>query len=240
MSHPVSATTRRAAFVLVVTAATIGITLATIAPAGAATRSRTITVTGVGQVRGTPDVADLSIGVTGRGASAAEALGAVSDRANALLAVLRDAGVGDDDIQTRDLSVQPTYDGRDRITGFEASNTVVARVRDIGRAGAVVDAAAAKVGDAVRMNGITFSIDDDSALLATARTKAAKRARAQAEQLAAGAGVELGDVLTIRETSAGTPVNYPLAADAAGGASTPVEPGTQTLSVSATVVFAID
>jgi uncharacterized protein YggE len=39
--------------------------------AGAATvsRLRTITVVGTGEVRGTPDVADLTLGVSGRGAT---------------------------------------------------------------------------------------------------------------------------------------------------------------------------
>ena len=197
-------------------------------------------MTGVGEVNGTPDVADLSIGVAGRGASAADALGTVSDRANKLIGVLHDAGVADADIQTNGLSIQPTYDSHNQITGYEASNTVVARLRDLTHAGAVVDAATANVGDNIRLQGLTFSIDDDSSLLAAARAKATKRARAQAGQLADGAGVSVGDVLSIHETSNDTPIAYPLAADAAGAAATPVEPGRETLSVSATVVFAID
>ena len=88
------------------------------------------------------------------------------------------------------------------------------------------------------MQGISFSIDDDSALLAAARTKATKRARAQAEQLASGADVEVGEVRSITESTSGIPLTY--AGDAAKeAASTPVMPGSQTLSVQATVVFAI-
>jgi uncharacterized protein YggE len=206
--------------------------------AGAASRNRTITVTGVGEVRGTPDVADLFIGVSGRGATAADALGTVSDRAQKVLGVLRDAGVADEDVQTNGLSIQPVSDEQNHITGYEATNTVSARIRDLSKAGAVVDAAAAKAGDNIRLQGISFSIDDDSKLLAAARAKATKRARGQAEQLASGAGVEVGDVQSISEASSSSPIPY-AASDAAKAAETPIQPGSQVLSVSAAVVFSI-
>jgi uncharacterized protein YggE len=124
------------------------------------------------------------------------------------------------------------------VTGYEATNTVTVHIRELGKAGGIVDAAAAKAGDNIVVQGITFSIDDDSALLAAARTKATKRARAQAEQLASGAGVEVGEVKSISESSSSVPLAY--AADAASkAAGTPVQPGSETLSVSATVVFTI-
>jgi uncharacterized protein YggE len=209
------------------------------APASAASRERTITVVGVGKVKGTPDVADLSIGVEAQAGTAVDALNTVNDRAQKVLGVLHDAGVDDADIQTSGLSVNPTYDERSHITGYGASNSVVARIRDLSKAGAIIDAAAAKAGDNIRVNSITFSIDDDSALLAAARTKAVKRARAQAAQLADGAGVSVGDVLTIDEQTTSTPFPDARSADVAAGASAPVSPGTETLSVTATVVFAI-
>ena len=215
------------------------VTLLPATPAGAATRNRTITVTGVGEVRGTPDVADLFIGVSGRGSTAADALGTISDRAQKLLGVLRDAGVAEQDIQTNDLSIQPVYDDQSHITGYEATNTVSARIRDLGKAGAIVDAATAKAGDNIRLQGISFSIDDDSKLLAAARAKATKRARAQAEQLARGAEVEVGDVQSISEASNSAPIAYTAGDAAAKAAATPIQPGSQTLSVAATVVFSI-
>lgn len=206
--------------------------------AGAATSSRTITVVGTGKVRGTPDVADLVIGVSGRGATATDVLARIGDRAQKVIDTLHDAGVSDDDIQTANLSVQPVTNDQGDVTGYEATNTVTARIRDLGKAGAVVDAAAAKAGDDTRVQGITFSIDDDSALLAAARTKATKRARAQAEQLASGAGVEVGEVRSITETTTAVPLTY--AADAAEkAAGTPVMPGSETLTVQAEVVFTI-
>jgi uncharacterized protein YggE len=209
------------------------------APAGAATRERTITVTGVGKVKGTPDVADLSIGVAGRAGTAVEALQTIDDRAQKVIGVLHDAGVDDADIQTNGLTVGPTYDDQSHIDGYQASNSVVARIRDLSKAGAIIDAAAEKAGDNIRVDSITFSIDDDSDLLAQARAKAVKRARAQAGQLADAAGVSVGDVVTIDEQTAYSPLPYYGAAASAAGAAAPVSPGTETLSVTAKVVFDI-
>jgi uncharacterized protein YggE len=232
---------RLRSLILVVTATAVAAPIAlgaTAGAAGAATRTRTITVVGTGEVRGTPDVADLVLGVSGRAGSAAEVMSRISDRAQKVIDALHDAGVDDEDNQTADLSVQPVLNDDGAVTGYEASNTVSVRIHDLAKAGAIVDAAAAKAGDDIRVQGITFSIDDDSSLLASARTKATKRARAQAEQLASGADVEVGEVRSITEASSNTPIAY--AGDAAEkAASTPVMAGTQTLTVQATVVFAI-
>jgi hypothetical protein len=226
---------------LVTTAVLVAVAVLVASPphAGAApTRARTITVVGTGQVRGTPDVADLTIGVSGRGETAAGVLGTIADRAQKVIDVMREAGVAEDDIQTRDLSVQPVFDDDGRVVGYEATNTVVARIRDLSKAGGVVDAAAERAGDTIRVQGITFSIDDDSKLLAAARTQATKRARAQAQELASGAGVEVGEVRSIEESTTSLPVSFSEGA-ARDAASTPVMPGSAVLSVSATVVFAI-
>ncbi len=152
-----------AGLVVLATAVAVPVALGTTASAAsAATRGRTITVVGTGEVRGTPDVADLVLGVSGRAGSAADAMARIADRAQKVIDALHDAGVSDDDIQTADLSVQPVYDDDGNVKGYEASNTVSVRIRDLTKAGAVVDAAAAKAGDDIRVQGITFSIDDDS------------------------------------------------------------------------------
>jgi len=234
MSHRL----RSLCFVALATAVAAPVALGATATAASAATRRTITVVGTGEVRGTPDVADLVLGVSGRAGSAAEVMSRIADRAQKVIDALHAAGVSDDDIQTADLSVQPVYDNDGNVKGYEASNTVTVRIHDLSKAGAIVDAAAASAGDDIRVQGITFSIDDDSALLATARTKATKRARAQAGQLASGADVEVGEVRSITESKSAVPLTY--AADAAAkAASTPVMPGSQTISVQATVVFAI-
>jgi uncharacterized protein YggE len=203
---------------------------------------RTINVVGTGQVRGTPDVLDLTIGVSTRSKSAGEALGRNSDLTNKVVGVLKDAGVDAKDIQTSNLSISPVYDDQgENVIAYGVTNTVDVTIRDLDKAGEIVDAAAKVAGDEIVVNGLSFSFDDNSELVAQARTEAVKRAKAQAEQLAKAAGVELGDVLTI--TEAGVPDGPVIAAApreaGSADASTPIEPGSQSLSVQVSITYEI-
>jgi uncharacterized protein len=210
----------------------------TTSPPSVSVVTRTITVTGHGEASGIPDVAELSIGVSSRAKSAADALSAMSDRANKLMNVIKDSGVADKDVQTVGLSLQPTTDNAGQITGYEASTSVVAQIRDISKVGPSIDAASKQVGDDVRLDGVSFSISDTGPLVSAARADAVKRARAQAEDLAKAAGVQLGDVQSISEGSTATPVAF-AAGDAARATSVPVQPGSQSVSVDVTMVFAV-
>jgi len=205
-----------------------------------------IAARGVGQVKGTPDTLHVVLGVETRSGSAKEALAANNDKANALIDTLKGKGVEAKDIQTSQLSINPTYDDKgQRITGYQVDNTVTATLHDIAGAGALIDAAAAAVGDAVRVQSIGFSIDDDSALKAEARTQAVHLAQLQAEQMAKAAGVKLGAIRLISEVPATGPAPYYQQYDAvakgaaAGATPAPVMPGQQELSLTVDVVWDI-
>jgi hypothetical protein len=203
---------------------------------------RTINVVGTGVVRGTPDVLDLSIGVSTRDKSAGEALSRNNELSNKLNAVLRDAGVDEKDIQTSNLSIAPIYDDNgENVIAYGVDNTVTVKIRDLEKAGKIVDAAAGVAGDEIVVNNLAFSFDDNSDLVAQARTEAVKRGKAQAEQLAKAAGVELGDVLTISEGTTPEPPVITATSKQAGvaDASAPIEPGSQSLSVQVNMTFKI-
>ena len=188
----------------------------------------------------------MVLGVETHSASASDALAQNNDKANALIKTLKDKGVAAKDIQTSQLSINPTYDNQGRrITGYQVDNQVTATIHDIGGAGALIDAAAAAVGDAVRVQSIGFSIDDDSSLKAEARTQAVHQAQVQAEQMATAAGVKLGSIRFISEVPANSPTPYYDAigrgavSAPASAAPAPVEPGQQQLSVTVDVVWDI-
>jgi uncharacterized protein len=204
---------------------------------------RRITVEATGTVSGQPDVLTIQMGVQVQAGSATDALRQSSERASALIASLREAGVAQSDLSTADVSVWPRYDHRNEsstIIGYEATNTVTAKLRDLSKAGSVIDTAAGAVGDAVRIGGLSFSIENTGPLYKQAREQAIERAREQAGQLAAAAGVELGRVLTIDESAQDVPPPVPFAGDGAGAeAAVPIEPGTQSLRLTVRVVFEI-
>jgi uncharacterized protein len=202
-----------------------------------------ITARGTGTVRGTPDTMTIVIGVQTRGDSAKAALDANAEKATALIEVLKGRGVAATDLQTSQLSINPTYDQQGtRITGYEVSNQVTATLHDIAAAGGLLDAAGESAGDAVRVQQLGFSIDDDSEPRARARAEAVRQAQAQAGQMAEAAGVALGPIQKITEVVGSQPTPYPYADRAAPTAASlaPVEPGTQELSVVVEVVYGID
>lgn len=205
---------------------------------------RVITVRGTGLVEGTPDVLELMVGVDTRGKSAGEALAENSKLTVQVLQVLSEAGVGDKDVQTSDLSISPVYDDdHEVVIAYGVSNHVIARIHDLNKAGRIVDAATRAAGDQIVVQGLYFSIDDNSELVARARADAVKRAKAQAQQLADAAGVKLGPLQSIvEESSPSGPVIVAekAAAPSAADATPPVQPGSETLSVDVTLVYAID
>lgn len=210
------------------------------AGAGTAADPGTVTATATGTATGTPDTLTVSLGVESRARSAQDALARNADRAGKVIAALQAAGVDRADIQTSELSIWPNIDRDGGITGYTATNIVTVRTGRIGDAGAVIDAAAGPAGDDIRIRGLRLSIDDDGELMTRARTEAVRRARAQATQLARAAGVSLGEVRRITESRDG-PRPWALeAGDAAGRMmDTPIEPGTQEVSVRVRIVYAL-
>jgi uncharacterized protein YggE len=207
--------------------------------------SHSITAVGDGVVEGTPNVLELSLGVTTRDPSAATALAHNSELAVKVIGVLKHAGVADKDVQTSDLSISPNVSGSgNHVDGYEVDNTVTAKVRDVNKAGDIVDAATKVSDNEIVVRDLSFSFDDNSSMVAAARTLAVKRAQDQARQLADAAGVSLGNLDSISSTSVpvGPPPEAAGARPAPGAAAAPtppVNPGSQSVSVEVTLVYQI-
>jgi hypothetical protein len=197
-----------------------------------------ITAHGTGQVAGAPDVVSITVGVQTTAVHASDALSANAARANSVIATLKGHGVADADIQTSQLSLSPQYDNTgNTLRGYNVTDTVTAKLHDIGAAGGAIDAAVAAAGDAGRLQGVLFSFSDDSALLARARAQAVAAAKTQAQQLAGAGGTKLGALRSLSEdVSQSGPYPYGVS-NAANGASTPVQAGTSELTVAVTAIW---
>ncbi len=206
---------------------------------------RTIAVTGVGEAVRAPDMANLTLGVEAEGATAAEALRKNSAQMEATIKSLTDAGVEKKDIQTSNLSVGARYDyspeGRPpRIIGYQATNTVNVKLRNIDKAGNVIDKAVG-VG-ANRLDSIWFSFADPKPIMNEARKNAVADARERAQLYAEAAGVKLGPILQISDSYTPMPGPIPVMArmDMAEAKAVPISPGESTTSSSVTVIYAIE
>jgi hypothetical protein len=204
-----------------------------------------ITVSGIGEVTGAPDTVEVDVGVSVLADTVAEASAVAAERSQAVVAALSSGGVAEADMTTFDYTVQPEYDysgNKQRLTGYRVSNTLRAKVRDIDGTGAIVDSVSAAGGDHARINGLRFSIDDDTPLEAAAREAAWNDAATRAAQLADLSGQAIGKATSITETVSNPVVPVRMMAEMAmaNEAGTPIQPGTSTVTVALQVEFALD
>jgi uncharacterized protein len=200
-----------------------------------------ITVTGTGTVTGTPDQLTLDMGVQVNGVSVDSALQQASQAVRQVTAALRHQGVAAADIQTSGLSLQPNYGSGSQVPdGYQASESLTATLVQMTAAGAQIQAAVHAGGNAATVDDISLNLADASGLLATARTRAVADARVKAAQYAKALGQPLGPVLSVSDQTPAPEPIVPFANAAAGkAASVPISPGSQQLSVSVTVVYAL-
>jgi uncharacterized protein YggE len=191
---------------------------------------RTVTVVGSASVAVEPDCARLHCGVQLTGANAQEALGGVNEAMSAIIRVVTASGISRADIRTGGPNLFPSDQG------YVGSSDLSVLIRDVSTAGDVIDAVAAGAGPNLTMGGVTFSVLDPGAHLAEARAAAVAAALVTATELAAAAGAELGEVLTIHEGPGfGTPM--PIGRTIMATSATPIEPGAQQLRVDVIVTY---
>jgi uncharacterized protein len=208
------------------------------------TLPRIVSVAGLGEVKTAPDMATISTGVVSEAVSAKDALAKNNAAMAAVIAALKNAGISEDDIQTSGFSVSPKYppyqpnQTTQRIVGYTVSNQVTAHVKNLKTLGPILDTLVQSGSN--NISGITFGIDDPKKVLNEARKKAVADARAKAELYAEAAGVSLGRVVQISESSTITPPMpmMRMAVEvAASDASVPVAAGQQTVSANVAIVY---
>lgn len=204
--------------------------------------TRTINVNGEGRVSMTPDVAVLNLGVSMRDPQLATAQSNATAAMNKVREALKNAGVADKDIQTSNYSVYVEQDynqPNQPVIGYNVNQMVTAKVRQIDKAGTVIQSAVDA--GANQINGIWFTLEDTSKAVRQARELAVADAQARAEQLASLSHATLGPVQTISEgySTPGAPVPYPASGAAMDkGASAPsIDPGTMEVTVTVSVSY---
>lgn len=193
-----------------------------------------------------PEFATVSSGVVSRADTAQQAVRANAQAMTRVFEALRQAGIAEDDMQTAQLSVSPVYSDRREpgqidlnIIGYEARNTVSAKVRNTDTVGQVVDAMVAA--GANNINSVSFGAENTDEALNEARRNAIASLLAKAELFADAAGFELCGIRRMGEDYARPPQPVMMRAAFAedSGASTPVSAGQLTLTASVNADFCI-
>lgn len=208
-----------------------------------------ILMTGTGEVTGVPDQLTFQLAVRTSAADVSTALNSSNRAARAVIRAVHAKGIALKDIQTTGLGINAMYDysgrGRAVLTGYAASESLTVLVRSLPDAGATISAAVEAGGNAVRLHGVRLQIGDEEALLRKARTAAIEEARDKAEQYAAAAGIQLGEVTTVREVTASSPAadEYRSAglayATAADVGTVPIRAGSANLEVTVSVAWSL-
>jgi uncharacterized protein YggE len=205
--------------------------------------ARTITVLGEGKVSLKPDIATINVGAEARAATVSEAKAEVDAQMAAITAALQEAGVSEKDIQTSHYGI---YYEREPMPvlgegtavgvqgGYVVSNMVQVTVRDVEKAGGVLDAVVQA--GANQVYGVTFTVADESTWQSQARADAMADARSRAQELAELAGVELGQVVSVSEVIGGGQVAMAVERGLGGGG---IAPGELELGTQIQVTFAI-
>ena len=154
-------------------------------------------------VRSTPDVAQVGAGVTTRAQTAQEAVRRNAAQMDQLIEKLRALGIAKKDIQTSNFNLNAQYqyrnDGQQPLfVGYDVTNQVNVKLRDLKRAGEVLDALVGA--GANNIYGPNFMLENDMEAKALARKNAFQRGRLQAEEFARMAGYSGVRLLEVSET----------------------------------------
>ncbi|MEA4899284.1 MAG: SIMPL domain-containing protein [Eubacteriales bacterium] len=198
-----------------------------------------VTAVGAGQVRVTPDVATLNVGVSETNADVTKAQRSVNRRIEAVRKALVGKGVAREDIAVSSLYLYSNYDyseGVEKITGYNVSHQLAITVRELDRLGALIDAALGA--GANQLSGVSFELKDNAAAYARALALATENATQHAQSMAEAAGLTLGALTELTESPNGyAPLYAEGERDGASPAGTSVDVGDLVISTSVTAVY---
>ncbi len=221
---------------------------------------RQLAVAGEGKTTVKPDIAVFTAGVVAQAAKVKDAQAENTRKSNAIIDFLKKSGVDEKDIKTTEYNIYPQYSSSypppcvfpgpcpmttvrpPEITSYQVRQTVQIKVRDLGKADAllsgVVSAGANEVGF------ITFKVDDPEVVRAAARKKAIDNAMAKAQALADDLGVRLKRIVAYTDESTNYPQPYMVNGLSEGrmGASLAapgpqVQPGEQEVTANVTIIY---
>ena len=212
-----------------------------------------ITVSGSATISVEPDLAILDMGVEAFGKTVSFARSDAAIAMDAIVSSLKSEGVLEKDIQTQRLNISPKYEwqeisigsqvtNKQVLTGYSVSNYVRVKIRDLDHVGKIVDSASESGGDFVRVNGISFNLEDTYNLMPQLREQAVQNAFMKADEYASAAGLRLGSITSLSEVGSSSPssaIGNQMSAMSALIES-PISGGELQVSLTVLAVFGID
>ena len=207
-----------------------------------------IWVAGEGTIDLEPDLALLNVGVEVQAPTVSEARSGAATAMAAVIAAVKNRGLGDADIQTSSFNIWPRYDrieGKQTLAGYRVANSATIMIRDLDSVGDIVDDVADAGGDATRIDGIRFTVEDPLPFMADLREAAVNNAKEKAQHYADLIGASLGDLVYLAEAGGVSPPTPVARAELAfaqpvARASSSISGGELTLRLTVQAAFAIE
>ena len=214
---------------------------------GADAGTHGVTVQATGTTKVVPDGVSFTFSISVLAANTEEALSKVAEGSEKARKALEEAGVVSEDFSTQNVSVYPEYtyntDGSSgAVSGYRGTQAFAVTLRDTTKAGDVVDAVVAAVGNSVQINSVVPILLDTQDAADDAREKAVKAAKAKAESYADLLELDLGDLQYITEISSPSWEARAIVGsnDMATSAKTEIDLGVQEVSVTVEVRYKFD
>ncbi len=164
----------------------------------------TINISGEGKVLAAPDIGQVSLSVISDAKTVAAALRDNTTKMNKVTKSMKDSGIKEEDMKTTNYNISPRYQylsGKSEIIGYEVSQTLEVKIRDLDKVGGILEKAAAA--GANQVGSLSFTFDDVEKLKVEARQKAIDNAKTKARDLAKSLGMSLGKIVSFTESSSG-------------------------------------
>lgn len=206
-------------------------------------------VNGLGKATAIPDIVLLNLGIQSQDKTVAQAQKAAIETMNKIMQVLKSHGIADKDIQTTQYNIDQLtrWDEVQRtniVIGYQITNMVTVKIRDLNKTGTIIDDTAQAGGDLIRINRINFTVDEPEPLLKIARDKAVQDAMDKAKQMAQTSGLKLGRITYINESTPSIPMTQNVYMKMAGAdmaaSPTPISAGELEFQVNVQLVYEIN
>ena len=206
----------------------------------------TISVSGEGKVLAKPDIGQVNLSVISDSKTVAVAQKDNTEKMNKITSAMKEAGIKEEDLKTASYSIYPQYQytsGRSDIIGYEVSQTLTVKIRDLEKVGDLLGKAAAA--GANQVGSLTFTFDDSEKLKSEARQEAIDSAKQKAKDLASSLGVSLGKVVSFSESASDSSVPVPMysAKEASGmgggGAASDIQTGQNEINAYVNIAYEI-
>lgn len=185
------------------------------------TKTDLFSSSGEGEVTAIPDTGLIYVGVTQTSANVSDAKNKTNAIAEKIIKDIKALGISNKDIKTTNYSVNPNYgsgpvplgtetqaqmypvpdSGRNQIISYTVTQNLEVKVKPLDKVNKVIDLVTSDGANLVGGVSFTFSDDLQKSLENKARVEAVADAKTKAQNLANAAGLRLGRIVNVVESS---------------------------------------